>query len=383
MSLHVPTIALMLALVGVELALGFLLVGWMLGRQRGLGPWAAGAACLSIGGVAWGLRGLVPEVPLILVGNGLQMVGFCLLWAGSRDFCGRPRSFVPLALGLPPFLAGLFWFATAVPSTRARVIVFSLGIAPWCFAIAATFFRDAPAELRLSARIPGVAFLFHGIFQLVRLFLPQEGTSPVDLLRPGWAQAAAMLEIYVSSMATMLALVALLAHRLLIEFAHAARTDALTGLLNRRAIEEEGARAVALCAGTRLPCAVLVLDLDHFKRINDAHGHLAGDEALRHFARLVGPSLRRTDVFGRLGGEEFVAVMPGADAAEARGAAERLRQLVVETPSVVGGTTIPLSVSIGVAWGAGESFDALVSRADDALYRAKDGGRNRVIEAVA
>lgn len=382
MTLHVRTIGLMANLVGLELAVGFVLVGWMLGRQRGLGPWIQAALCLSAGGLFWGLGGMVPEPLVILVGNGMQFVGFGLLWAGARDFCGRPRSLLPLWLGLPPFLAGLFWFATAVPSTRARVIVFVLGIAPWSFAIAWTFFRHAAAPLRTSARITGAIFLFHGLFQLWRLFLPQDGTSTYDLLRDGWTRAASALEIFVSAMATMLALVALLAHRLMNDFAQAARTDGLTGVLNRRAVEDDGKKALELCAGMQLPCAVLLLDLDHFKKINDAHGHLAGDAALCHFARLVGSSLRRSDIFGRYGGEEFVAVMPGAGAQEARAAAERLRKLVAEHPFVVDGATISLSVSIGVTWGEGATLGLLVSKADDALYRAKDGGRNRVIEAA-
>jgi diguanylate cyclase (GGDEF)-like protein len=342
-----------------------------------------GSACLLAGGLFWGLVGVVPELLVILVANGMQFLGFGLLWAGTREFCDRPRSLLPIGLGLLPFLAGLFWFATAMPSTHARVVVFGLGIAPWCLAIAWSCFRHPPAQLRSTVWIAGAAFLVHGVFQLLRMFLPQEGTSTVDLLRPGWPQVAWALEIYVSSMATMLALVSLLAHRLMVDLAQAARTDALTGILNRRALEEDGEKAAVLCAGMQLPCAVLLFDLDHFKQINDAHGHLAGDAALRHFARLIGPTLRRSDIFGRYGGEEFVAVMPGAGAEEARAAAERFRKVVMDHPPGVDGGTIPLTVSIGVSWGEGERLDALVSRADDALYRAKGDGRNRVIEAAA
>lgn len=382
MSLHVPTIALIATLVGVELALGFLVVGWTLGRQRGLVAWMIGAACMSVGGLFWGLRGVVSEPLVILVGNGMQLVGFAALWAGCRDFCGRPRSWLPLAAGLPVFLAALLWFTLSVPSTRARVIVFGLAIAPWCLGVAWTFFRHAPAALRSSARIAGGAFLFHGIWLLLRMFLPQEGSSTVDLLRPAWPQLLAALEIFVSSLATLLALLALITHRLLIEFTQAARTDALTGVLNRRAIEESGENAVAVSAQMLLPCAVLLLDLDHFKRINDTHGHPAGDAALRHFAQLIGPTLRRTDLFGRYGGEEFLVVIPGAGAAEARAAAERLRRRVSENPAVVGEVTIPLTVSIGVASGD-EGLEALVARADGALYQAKNEGRDQVAEAAA
>jgi len=381
MSLHVPTIALLATLVGVELAIGFLLVGWALGRQRGLGLWTAGAGSLAIGGLVWGLQGAIPELLVILVGNGLQFLGFAALWAGSRDFCGRARTWAPLAVGLPVFLAGLAFFAVAVPSTRARVAIFGLGIAPWCFGIAFTFLRRAPAALRGSARIAGVAFLLHGLWMLARALLPQPGTSTRDLLQSGWPQVATALEIFVASLATLPALVALLAHRLVVDLSEAARTDPLTGVLNRRALEDVGEREAAWSAEMRLPCAVLLFDLDHFKRINDLHGHIAGDAALRHFARVVSSTLRRTDRFGRWGGEEFLAILLGGSAAEASAAAERLRRRVSEEPVVVGGRTIPLTVSVGVASGGGD-FAHLVARADAALYRAKSGGRNQVAEAA-
>jgi len=382
MRLHVPTIAAMAALVGAELALGFLAVGWTLGRQRGLGLWVAGAVSLAAGGLFWGLRAVLPELAIVLVANGLQYVGFALLWAGSRDFCSRRRSPLLPALGLPAFLAGLHYFAVEVPSTRARVVVFGLGIAPLSLAIAWTFFRHAPSQLRRSARIAGIAFGFHGLCMLVRCFLPQEGTSTVDLLRPGWAQTLTALEIFAAAIGTMLVLVALLAHRLMVDLAAAARVDGLTGVLNRRALEEEAREALAVCARLQIPCAALLFDLDHFKRINDTHGHQAGDAALRHFADLVRPTLRRSDVFGRYGGEEFLAIMPGAGPEEARGAAERLRSLVEAQPLRVAGADVPLRVSIGLAWGERAALEPLVARADAALYRAKEAGRNRVAEAA-
>jgi diguanylate cyclase (GGDEF)-like protein len=278
---------------------------------------------------------------------------------------------------LPVFECALLWFATEVPSTQARVIVFGLGIAPWCLGIAATLLRHAPAALAGTARIAATAFLLHGLWMLARCILPQEGTSTVDLLRPAWPQLATMLEIFVASLATLLALPALLTHRLMIELEQAARIDPLTGVLNRRAIEEEGEKAIALSAEMALPCAVLLLDLDRFKQINDRHGHPAGDAALRHFAQLIGSALRHSDRLGRYGGEEFLAVIPGADGEEARAAAERLRRRVSEHPVVVEGRTIPLSVSIGVASGS-DALAALVARADEALYRAKSSGRNQV-----
>jgi diguanylate cyclase (GGDEF)-like protein len=131
-----------------------------------------------------------------------------------------------------------------------------------------------------------------------------------------------------------------------------------------------------------------VLDLDHFKQINDTHGHAAGDAVLRHFAALLRGELRKVDTAGRMGGEEFAIILPGADSAAARAFGERLRQRVAETPVMHGGLAIQVTVSIGIAamTPRDATADAVLVRADRALYRAKEGGRNRseiAIESVA
>jgi len=382
MSIHVPTIALTAVLVGVELALGFLLIGRMLGRQRGLGVWSVAAILLSVGGLSWGLYGVVPELLVILLGNGMQYVGFGLLWVGCREFCDKRRLLWPVIAGFLPYLGALVFFATVVPSTRARVIVFTLGTAPWTLLSAWTFLRAAPPALRTSARITSAVLFIHGSFLIVRMFLSQPGTSTMDLLRQSWPQALTMFEIYLGSIAALLALVALLTHRLMVDFTQAARIDELTGVLNRRAVEEEGERALALSEAMHLSSAVLLFDLDDFKAVNDTYGHPAGDAVLRHFSKLVGPALRRSDVFGRYGGEEFLAVLPGTGAAAARAVADWLRRRVAENPIVVNGAPIPQTVSIGVSCGEGETLHEMIDRADQALYRAKGMGRNRV-EAAA
>jgi diguanylate cyclase (GGDEF)-like protein len=123
-----------------------------------------------------------------------------------------------------------------------------------------------------------------------------------------------------------------------------------------------------------------MLDLDLFKGVNDTYGHTAGDAVLKHFARLMQNAIRKIDTAGRLGGEEFAIILPGADAMAAKASAERLRKVVATTPFVREGKTIPLTVSIGIAtMGPGDrNEDAALTRADGALYRAKRNGRNRV-----
>jgi len=163
-----------------------------------------------------------------------------------------------------------------------------------------------------------------------------------------------------------------------------AMRDALTGAYNRRHLLDALRREVARAQRVGAPLSVCLLDLDHFKRVNDTWGHATGDVVLRHFATLATSGLRAVDVFGRFGGEEFMLVLPDTDARGAAAVAERIRAATEQEtfPGVPAGHQI--TVTIGVAGrGRDESGDALTHRADLALYRGKDAGRNRVVESPA
>jgi diguanylate cyclase (GGDEF)-like protein/PAS domain S-box-containing protein len=169
------------------------------------------------------------------------------------------------------------------------------------------------------------------------------------------------------------------------ELQEMATTDALTGLPNRRhfltRLEEQLAhldRAVTPCA------SVMMLDLDHFKRVNDTYGHAAGDAALRHVANLMHGNIRKIDIPGRIGGEEFAILLPGIGPAEACVTAERLRETIAATPVPLDdGASVPLTISIGISeiLPTDSRIDAPLTRADEALYRAKENGRNRTVIA--
>jgi len=164
-----------------------------------------------------------------------------------------------------------------------------------------------------------------------------------------------------------------------------AATDMLTGLPNRRhflaQLEQEKAR---VSRAEEKSAAVLMIDIDHFKQVNDSWGHAAGDQVLRHLATLMREDLRKIDTVGRLGGEEFAVILPGADSAAAEIFAERLRKQVAETPAIHENRTVPVTISIGVTEikPLDVSGGDALTRADRALYRAKECGRNRVTVEV-
>lgn len=160
-----------------------------------------------------------------------------------------------------------------------------------------------------------------------------------------------------------------------------ASTDFLTGVFNRRhfsnRLDEELARVQRMETQTT---AVVMLDLDHFKRINDTYGHAAGDAVLRMIGNLLREELRKIDAVGRLGGEEFAIVLPGTDAREAALFSERLRQKIASTPAIQDDRVLHVTVSIGIALiqAQDKSAESVLSRADQALYHAKVHGRDRV-----
>ncbi len=163
-----------------------------------------------------------------------------------------------------------------------------------------------------------------------------------------------------------------------------ATTDSLTGLANRRTILETLGRELERCRRLATACAIVFVDLDHFKHVNDTHGHPAGDEVLRQAASTMRAILRPYDLVGRYGGEEFVVVLPDCDAAGARAAGERLRASVAGTAISVGGVSLRVTCSLGIAVGDsrnGWDRDRLLNAADAAMYSAKRAGRDRIVVA--
>lgn len=161
-----------------------------------------------------------------------------------------------------------------------------------------------------------------------------------------------------------------------------AATDELTGLFNRRYMMSHLENVLRRSIGSGRPVSLMMIDLDHFKEVNDTRGHQTGDKVLTEIARRIGQSVRGVDLSARYGGEEFIVVMPDTDCAGAAVVAERVRHAVGDHPIWVDGLSLRISVSIGIASGEPTSgAEALIRRADQALYNAKKAGRNRVIAA--
>jgi diguanylate cyclase (GGDEF)-like protein len=169
-------------------------------------------------------------------------------------------------------------------------------------------------------------------------------------------------------------------------FKYLASHDPLTGAMNRRSFMERAASELNNADFLKIPCGVVMMDIDHFKRFNDQYGHLAGDEALKHTVQISSSLLRKNDFLGRYGGEEFVFFFSGADEATGRIIAERVRAAMESSPVKLESGPAPVTASFGLAMSDtvplphDENYiETLLGNADNALYRAKNEGRNRVV----
>ena len=165
-----------------------------------------------------------------------------------------------------------------------------------------------------------------------------------------------------------------------LQLAEQARRDALTGIYNRRHLAEQLDYQLSVFSRNHLPFSVIMIDIDHFKRINDVHGHDVGDAVLKGVTSVISDALRDIDIFGRWGGEEFLCILPDTEGVDAQHCAERLRQRLATTSFSKTVTHLSVTASFGVATShASDTAQTLAKRCDVALYKAKDEGRNRVV----
>jgi len=384
MTLDTPTVAFVTVLV-VCLQGGILTALWLIHRDmRGIGLWAGGALLVALGVLGAFLRSDALPSAALAAANITIVAGLIVTWWGVDAFFGR-RPGYRLGLAILAITAiGIIYF-TATGNSRFRV-AFLLGI----FALMAglriysllrevkpgTRFSQVATSMTLGAQATYYLVLATAVFSL-----PPVEKPLAQLPIFGWIFLIPML----LSIMVVFGVVLLVNQTIAMRLQEAARRDLLTEALTRRAMEEMAADELARSRRHGLPLSLLLLDIDHFKLVNDQYGHAAGDTALRQFAAAVRRCLRREDVFGRLGGEEFCALLPSTALEGAAQLAERIRQSVANLAVEAGGNRLSLKVSIGVAslGEHGGSWDELVNQADRAMYAAKRAGRNRVVTAGA
>ena len=340
---------------------------------RGLNEWGIALLMVAAGStLAFGL-GSLPNFASITLPRILFPSGLFLAYVGTNRFFGETPRLAPWLVLIVATVVAQMWFTYQTPDYAARLRL--SGALSVCLLVA---FMNLVRRQGLTsfARVLTMGVLVSMCFilfaRLIKAFLWQQGADIYD--------ATPQHMVYLSSLSVFILLltvsmVLLAAERLHAEMGYLASHDSLTNALTRRhmsevcSIELERSQRHGRCM------ALMVIDLDHFKAINDTYGHLRGDKVLVDFVTKVNVLLRRQDQLARFGGEEFVVLLPETSLDEALGVAERIRAVCAEP-----GTETTCTVSVGVTTNVliRDTVDSLVARADAAMYRAKAQGRNRV-----
>ncbi len=332
------------------------------------------------------LRGNIPDSLSVVVANVVLALGGAAYYAGCARFLGRRPQWPILLAGVAAVGVAVIYWRYAVDSIPMRVFSTTLFSAAFCTGLVWMLLRHSPAgRPTYPYRVTAVIAFVFGACQLVRgiYFLTLDAASSPSMFATAGSVLLLVVAAAIMPILSMSAM--LMVHdALLADARDAANRDFLTGALSRQGFEALARRHVGRVQRHAGPLALLILDLDHFKRINDTLGHAAGDAVLRAFVQMAQAQLRPTDVLGRIGGEEFALLLPDTDSSSAMHLAERLRKAAAAHVVTAGAQSCSYSISGGVAaWHPGESFDRLSARADRALYDAKHQGRNRICVADA
>ncbi|MEO8159989.1 MAG: GGDEF domain-containing protein [Arenimonas sp.] len=350
--------------------------------QPSLRWWIVATVAHPFGFLLIGLRALVSDWWSTVLSNVLIAVAFAAFAISLRIFNGSPQRRGRLYALIAATAALATWYTRLDPNESLRIGGISVLFALLLGSSARSIYRKGQPRSPIAHITGGMFLLGTAVLAwrgLVYLFVP--AAIPISPFE------ATPLQIGVFALGGLLPVVSTIGYLLMctefnqLELAKAANLDYLTGICNRRAIEDLAARSIAAARRHGIPMAMMIIDVDHFKRINDELGHQAGDVALVETVKRIRDSLRSEDLVGRLGGEEFVAVMPSTDAGSALAAAERMRSAFADLPMQIDGKEMTVTVSVGVAVldAHDRQYAHLLRRADRAMYGAKTAGRNKVM----
>jgi diguanylate cyclase (GGDEF)-like protein len=330
-----------------------------------------GAAAVAASTIAGSMLGEIASLAL----NAVGFIACGMVWNAARVFHGRKPNIAGLVLGAIVWVGAALTFPPEQPMLKLTIGAAIIAIYA-CLTAAELWSERRRAAQR---RWPALAVpVLHGCVLLLPILLG-------NFLRPHdaafgnsiWVTVFSV-ELILYAIGTVFVIFMLVSDREVTAHKTAASMDPLTGMFNRRGFAEACARVIEREASAGRPVTVMIFDIDHFKSINDRFGHPAGDEILKLFSAVVVNNLRITDLSGRIGGEEFAALLP-CSLEEGVLAAERVRECFQASGIVCDEGPVDTTVSIGVAGGpAGTELEVLLAAADTALYQAKRGGRNRV-----
>ncbi|MES2610648.1 MAG: GGDEF domain-containing protein [Pseudomonadota bacterium] len=379
----VPTMLVMIILSSLAAALAMAVVTW--GKRReGVELWALGLLLNAMAYALFASRGHIHALLSIVLGNVLLCGVFTCMGAAVLQFQGRPLPWPTIAVTPVLMASGMAWF---IDDYAARVVVAGLLLGAlnlWILWI--LFIRRASTAGR-GVWLVMAALGLQALVFLVRVVVVGGSDQPASgIMQSNGVQTLTFSTTFIELMVATMGFIFMARDRADENNRRMAALDPLTGVANRRAAIAALDRDVARAVRTRESISVMMVDIDHFKRVNDQYGHPVGDQVLCHVVSMLRDRIRSQDLVSRYGGEEFLVVLPDTDLIGAHQLARQLCESVSGARYRHEGKDITVTVSIGVFGGRlepGDSWDMLISAADRALYRAKELGRNRVEAAIA
>jgi diguanylate cyclase (GGDEF)-like protein len=340
---------------------------------RGIREWAAGPLACFAATLLFAAYGKIPDFMSIVGGNAMALFGALVLYFGSQRFFGEKphyRTWICVVLALMLLVASTLQSPSSY--VGRLVLVNSL--------LAVIFLRHAMLLARqhsgnIFTRLTAMTLLTLAVIAVLRAGTTMAGVGITGVFDPKAAQVLYVMGFSMGLLLVSVGTVLMSSERMRAEFEQLATHDPLTGAMSRRAMIAACEQELLRSSRNGQPMTLMMLDLDHFKSVNDTHGHLVGDQVLSDFVGRATSQLRRPDCVGRFGGEEFIVLLPETALEEAVTVAQR----VLDMPqNSLGLPNCTVSIGLATLLSEGDTVDVLLARADAALYCAKARGRNRL-----
>lgn len=382
-GLDIRTLALTNLLLGLFLGVGSLVFARIHPSFRGFNALGYSYFLIAFGFILLGLRLYIADFFSIIVANLAIVFGYCLLVLGILRFLKHDKQFfVKGCIFLSLLMAVAFSYFTYVQDNiNTRVIIVSVVLA--CLSLFAGFIvltnKDQKALTFL--RFLGFSFLFCAFIFLLRIYFAYTEVPLSNFMNAGAIHGLSLIALQLVTICSCFSLTVSASQQLANKLAVQATIDSLTNIYNRRAFDEFATKSVLRAQRDKKPISMIIMDIDLFKQVNDQYGHQIGDKVLQEFSLRLKGSLRQYDILARYGGEEFTLLLPDTNTKTAMLIAEKLREKIAQPVFCLeDDAVLAVTASFGVATNQGDNVDwqQLISLADQALYHAKEEGRNCV-----
>ncbi|MBN3574815.1 GGDEF domain-containing protein [Vibrio neptunius] len=377
--LDITTLSIICVLLSLCYCIGLLLIQQLQPTVRGISTIASALLLLSISFLLLSFGNQITHWVSKILANSLMAFSYIILLLGVCQFRRFPRVIANIGFySFPILVIGLTYFTFFMPSTNARVILMTIYVSSLCFIAIFANQKGHSTDITPSKFLLSFGLATQGSYNLFRFTWTLFEQRIDDFMISGIAHQLAFVSTLLMIVFVGFSVTWMLTGRLVATIYDTSIKDELTQLYNRRALEELLPKELARSSRHRQPLSVLLLDIDHFKKVNDTYGHQAGDRVLRTTGKLLILQTRKDDLSFRYGGEEFLVLLPNTDIDNAMIVAEKLRE-AIKRARMLPTNVESCTASFGVTeFNGDDDWKSVIERADRALYNAKENGRDRV-----